>query len=145
MWLPPPELREQRELPRTRMALCAWRTSIKNRIQSVLAKYALAPNDGLKVFSQHGRAWLQEALRHLPPETGRCLTPTMQVLKSLPGVGDILAIVIEREVGRIERFPTCSAGCQLQRDHPAGELQRRQVALWTHAYGKQSVPKVGLH
>jgi len=34
------------------------------------------------------------------------LTPTMQLLKTLPGVGDMLAIVIEREVGSIERFPS---------------------------------------
>ncbi len=133
VWLPPAELRDQRELPRTRMAMCAWRTSIKNRIQSILAKYALVPEEGLKVFSQHGRQWLQEALQKLPPETSRCLgqqlelldelsaqitamedrirsqialTPTMQLLKTLPGVGDILAIVIEREVGTIERFPS---------------------------------------
>ena len=132
VWLPPAELRDQRELPRTRMALCAWRTSMKNRIQSLLAKYALAPDEGFKVFSKQGRSWLQEALKRLPPETGRCLnqqlklldelnlhiatmegrihsqialTPTMLLLKSIPGIGDILAIVIEREVGTIERFP----------------------------------------
>ena len=34
------------------------------------------------------------------------LTSNMQLLKSLPGVGDILAIVIEREIGTIDRFPT---------------------------------------
>ena len=72
------------------------------------------------------------AIPKLPPETGRCLqqevellgslneqiqalearireaialTPNMQLLKSLPGVGDILAIVIDREVGTISRFP----------------------------------------
>jgi transposase len=133
VWLPPAQLRDQRELPRTRMALCAWRTSIKNRIQSLLAKYALAPEDGAQVFSQRGRSWLQQAVTHLPPETAHCLsqqlqlldalcaqinemesriraqialTPEMQLLKSVPGVGDILAIVIEREVGTIARFPT---------------------------------------
>jgi transposase len=132
VWLPPAELRDQRELPRTRMALCSWRTSIKNRIQSLLAKYALSPDDGERLFSQQGRSWLEGALGRLPPETSHCLvqqlqlldtlsahigeleqrirgqialTPRMQLLKSLPGVGDILAIVIEREVGSIERFP----------------------------------------
>jgi len=132
VWLPPAELRDQRELPRTRMALCTWRTSIKNRIQSVLAKYALTPDDGERLFSQKGRSWLDEARERLPSETSNCLgeqlqlldalsqhigklesrireqialTPRMQLLKSLPGVGDILAIVIEREVGSIERFP----------------------------------------
>jgi transposase len=132
VWLPPAELRDQRELPRTRMALCAWRTRIKNRIHSTLAKYALSPEEGT-LFSQRGRAWLDTAVTSLPPETGRCLTQelqlldylsqqisqledrihtqialtaTMQLLKTTPGIGDMLAIVIEREVGSISRFPS---------------------------------------
>jgi len=131
VWLPPADLRDQRELPRTRMALCAWRTRIKNRIHSTLAKYALSPEDGSTLFSQRGRAWLDTAVGSLPPETGRCLTQelqlldslseqisqledriraqisltaTMQLLKSVPGIGDMLAIVVEREVGTISRF-----------------------------------------
>jgi transposase len=115
------------------MALTALRTSIKNRIHSLLAKYNLSPADGAQLFSKKGRSWLDSSLSRLPPETGRCLaqqlelldflslqiatleerihnlialTPTMQLLKSLPGVGDMLAIVIEREVGTISRFPS---------------------------------------
>jgi transposase len=133
VWLPPAALRDQRELPRTRMALTALRTSIKNRIHSLLAKYNLSPEDGAQLFSKKGRSWLESSISRLPPETGRCLaqqlelldflslqiatleerihnlialTPTMQLLKSLPGVGDMLAIVIEREVGTISRFPS---------------------------------------
>ena len=133
VWLPPAELRDQRELPRTRMTLCAWRTRIKNRIHSLLAKYALSPQDGSTLYSRRGRAWLDSAIPSLPPETARCLaqhlqlldylsmqiaeledrihaqialTPAMQLLKTLPGVGDMLAIVIEREVGSISRFPS---------------------------------------
>jgi transposase len=135
VWLPPAGLRDQRELPRTRMALTRMRTSLKNRIHSTLAKYALSPEDGYQLFSQRGRAWLDSAVARLPPETARCLaqhlqlldflslqitaledrirsqislTPRMQLLKSLPGVGDMLAIVIEREVGCIQRFRTAS-------------------------------------
>ncbi len=133
VWLPPAALRDQRELPRTRMALTAARTSLKNRIHSLLAKYNLSPEDGAQLFSQRGRAWLDSSLDHLPPESARCLaqqlqlldsfslqiftleerihalidlTPTMLLLKSIPGVGDILAILIEREVGTISRFPS---------------------------------------
>jgi len=132
VWLPPAELRDQRELPRTRMVLCAERTRLKNRIHSLLAKYNLSPSEG-SLFSQQGRAWLDSTISQLPPETARCmtdqlqlldflslqiseledrihqliaLTPAMQLLKSLPGVGDMLAIVIDREVGSIERFPS---------------------------------------
>ncbi len=32
------------------------------------------------------------------------LTPSMQLLKSLPGVGDILSIVISSEIGSVGRF-----------------------------------------
>ena len=133
VWLPPAALRDQRELPRTRMALTRLRTAVKNRIHSLLAKYNLSPDDGAQLFSKQGRAWLDSAVGRLPPETARCLnqqlqlldsisvqiscleerihiltalTPTMLLLKSLPGVGDILSIVIEREVGNIQRFPS---------------------------------------
>jgi transposase len=133
VWLPPAELRDQRELPRTRMALTALRTSIKNRIHSLLAKYNLSPEGGAQLFSKEGRAWLDSSVSSLPPESARCLTqqlqlldslslqistleqrihslitltPTMQLLKTIPGIADILAIVIEREVGSIERFPS---------------------------------------
>jgi transposase len=132
VWLPPASLRDRRELPRTRMALCAMRTSLKNRIHSMLAKYALSPEEGAELFSKRGRAWLDSSLSLLPPESGRCtsqhlqlldslvlqitaledrirsqiaLTPSMQLLKSLPGVGDMLAIVIGLELGDISRFP----------------------------------------
>jgi len=46
-------------------------------------------------------AQLEERIR------GRvALTPSVRLLKGLPGVGDILAIVIDREIGSIDRFDT---------------------------------------
>lgn len=132
VWLPPAEVRDERELPRTRMALCNMRTALKNRIHSTLAKYALSPEDDADLFSKKGQTWLEQAIPRLPPETGRCLqqevellhsfndqiqalearirekiqlTPSMQLLKTIPGIGAILAIVIDREIGTISRFP----------------------------------------
>jgi transposase len=133
VWLPPASVRDERELPRTRMMLSHMRSALKNRIHATLAKYALSPDDEefSDLFSKKGRIWLGGAAKSLPPETGRCLaqelelvdalsnqigiledrirqrirtTPNMQLLETLPGVGDILAIVIEREVGSIDRF-----------------------------------------
>jgi transposase len=133
VWLPPGEIRDERELHRTRMAFCKPRTALKNRIHSTLAKYALNTSEHSDIFIGKGRAWLHRTLKKLPPETSLCidqelklldttmeqiaaleerirqriaLTPNMRLLKSLPGVGDILAIVIEREIGSIDRFPT---------------------------------------
>src|SRR3990172_619102 len=39
VWLPPGEVRDGRELPRTRMALTKVRTALKNRMHATLAKY----------------------------------------------------------------------------------------------------------
>ena len=42
VWIPPADLRDQRELFRTRMVFTQQRTRLKNRIQATLSKYALA-------------------------------------------------------------------------------------------------------
>jgi len=132
VWIPPAELRDERELPRTRMFLRRIRTSLKTRIHATLAKYGLPWEEASDLFGKKGMAWLERQLPAVPPETRRCLeqelalleeldqhieglearirervqvTEAMQLLKTLPGVGDILAIVIEREVGRMDRFP----------------------------------------
>lgn len=132
VWLPPSEVRDVRELPRTRTSFARERTRVKNQIHSTLAKYGLKPEEGLDIFGREGRGWLEEALQRLPPETRRCteqrierldhleeqiadmekrirarvrVTPEMELLKSLPGVGDILAVVIALEMGSVERFP----------------------------------------
>jgi len=133
VWLPPGEIRDERELHRTRMALSKLRTALKNRIHATLAKYGITTSDHSDIFTGTGRGWLQTSLSRLPPETGRCvaqelealdglqlqitqleerireriaLTPSILLLKSLPGVGDILGIVIDREIGSIDRFDT---------------------------------------
>jgi transposase len=133
VWLSPGEIRDERELHRTRMALSKLRTALKNRIHATLAKYGLATTEHSDLFVGAGRAWLDATLRQLPPETERCvaqelqaldalqdqiaqleqrirdriaLTPSTQLLKTLPGVGDILSIVIDREIGSIDRFDT---------------------------------------
>src|SRR5512139_2505085 len=41
VWIPPGELRDQRELPRMRIVFARIRTMLKNRIQSTLAKYGI--------------------------------------------------------------------------------------------------------
>jgi transposase len=131
VWLPPGPVRDQRELPRTRIALSRIRTAIKNRLDATLAKYALSPEGTTDLFSKKGMSWLEGALSSLPPETSRCAkqelellnalndqietledrirqqiqtTPNLRLLKTLPGVGNILAIVIDREMGSIDRF-----------------------------------------
>jgi transposase len=131
VWIPPAELRDQRELSRMRMALVDVRTKFKNRIHATLAKYALTIEGVSDIFGKQGRELVEAALVELPPETQQSVreqlrlldqvsgqieqiethirevvkvTPMMQIIKSLPGVGDILAIVIALEIGTVERF-----------------------------------------
>ena len=44
VWIPPGELRDQRELPRTRMVFGTARTRLKNRIHSVALNWASHPH-----------------------------------------------------------------------------------------------------
>jgi len=133
VWIPPGALRDQRELPRTRMVLGASRTRLKNRIHSVLAKYGLPDQfeDLSDIFGRKGRQVLQQTLTLLPSHAAYTTevlleqldqteaaikkmekqmarvfspTPAMHLLRSLPGVGPVLSVVIALEVGEIGRF-----------------------------------------
>jgi transposase len=131
VWIPPAELRDLRELTRVRMVLAAQRTRLKNRISATLAKYGLAVTDASDPYCQKARPQLVGLLGQLPPQTqwaARMLlaqldfiegqiheqeqrlkqllvvTPEMQRLLSLPGVGVILSAVIWLEIGAAERF-----------------------------------------
>src|SRR5215468_1559699 len=133
VWIPPSDLRDQRDLPRTRMVLVRQRTQLKNRIHATLAKYALHDLEVSDLFGARGRALLRQRLQLLPPCTAYATqqlleqvenldrqvrgfehqmqtvfrpTPTIQLLLTLPGVGLMLAVVIALEVGSIARFAT---------------------------------------
>ncbi|HEX2648008.1 MAG TPA: IS110 family transposase [Candidatus Dormibacteraeota bacterium] len=133
VWIPPGALRDQRDLPRTRMVLVRQRAQLKNRIHASLAKYALHDRDMSDLFGVSGRALLRQRLRLLPEHTAyateRLLeqvesldrqveafeqrmmtvfkpTPAVQLLMTLPGVGFLLAVLIALEVGDVTRFAT---------------------------------------
>jgi transposase len=131
VWIAPGDVRDARELPRTRMAFSKSRVSLRNRIHSTLAKYALFLNTNSDIFTPKWRPPLLRLIDTLPAESARCmrqeldllevvqnhidqletriqqrikLSPSMQLIKSLPGVGSILAIVMTLEIGAIDRF-----------------------------------------
>jgi transposase len=131
VWIPPTDVRDERELPRTRMTFASHRTRVKNRISSTLAKYALSLSDPGDVFALKRHDNLHALIDQLPPETARCTTqqlqlldalndhikqlerrildriqttPTIQLIQTVPGPAKVLAIVIDREIGTIDRF-----------------------------------------
>jgi transposase len=130
VWIPPAELRDKRDLARTRMALVEQRTKLKNRLHATLAKYGLSVEVS-DLFGKKGRELLGQALQKLPLETQfasqRMLetldalaeqigalenrmkavfeeTDEARLLKTLPGVGFILSVVMSGEIGEIGRF-----------------------------------------
>jgi transposase len=117
-----------------------------------------------------GRDWFERTLKKLPLETGRVLdqvlkvlddlqeqigileerfldciklTPTMKLLNTLPGVREILTIVIEREIGTFEGFTTAGhlaahAGV-VPRVHASGGKNRYDNMR------KQTISQAGFH
>ncbi len=131
VWIPGCSVRDVRELPRTRMVLSGQRTQLKNRVHATLGKYGYTVQGASDAFGKKGRKIVGELLLKLPPHTQQALglilneldhvtdnlkqiegqmteifapCPQTQWLKSLPGVGDILAVVIWTEIGSIDRF-----------------------------------------
>ena len=62
-WIPPGELRDQRELLRTRMALRDLRTSLKHRIHAAIDRYGLHADAISDLFGKAGREFLLHAFQ----------------------------------------------------------------------------------
>lgn len=132
VWIPPQALRDKRDLPRTRMYLVTMRSRLKNRIHATLAKYALRIGDVSDIFGKRARVVLYERVKELPEHTQFATqlqlqqveqldgvigglnqrmeevfeeTEAVRLLRSMPGIGFLLGVVISLEVGDIGRFP----------------------------------------
>jgi|SRR5579859_631599 len=130
VWIPPAELRDQREMLRWRMCLSRMRARVKNRIHGVLQRYNIdiAVSD---LFGDGGRVKLLARVGELPPYSGQSLLDQLQMvdtieteiseceqvlqqmlypsldrdlLDSLPCVGKILSSVMALEIGDVRRF-----------------------------------------
>ncbi len=133
VWIPPADVRDRRELPRTRMTFSRQRTALKNRIHADLDKYALTIPGVSDIFGVEGRRLIRERIKLLPPHTAFAVeemlkqleaveerleaferrmkeafaeSRDLQLLRTQPGVGVILGTVIEAEVGAVDRFPS---------------------------------------
>lgn len=133
VWIPPGSVRDIRELPRLRMVLARERTRLKNRVHSIFDKYGFQDHfvDLRDAFGREGRRRMAALGPRLPAHTrfavrrllqqidaiqeqmGRIErrmqkafgeTELLRRLRTLPGVGFILAVVLACEIGPIERF-----------------------------------------
>lgn len=131
--IPTAQIRDARDLPRTRMVVVRVRTQLKNRIQAMFAKYGLGARDDGDLFALCRQDLVKERVSKLPLQaawaTERLLeqfrvverevglfegrirevvkqTPEIQLVMTMPGVGFILGTVIALEVGDVARFPS---------------------------------------
>lgn len=131
VWIPPAELRDQRDLPRTRMLFTQERTKLKNRIQANLTKYRLELTGVSDTFGAKSVEKLSERISRLPVHTRYATERLLEQLRlvetqiemfekrtkevfkdsdelkrimSIPGIGYILGVVILLEVGDVGRF-----------------------------------------
>src|SRR5262245_12597806 len=134
VWIPPGELRDQRELLRLRIFLVHLRTRVKNRIHGTLARH-IVQIPGADLFGVEARRRLSARLPELPTHSREAieqelatvdflemqikaaedrLKAIMQVsveadlLKTLPCVGKVLSMVMMLEIGKVDRFPTAA-------------------------------------
>jgi transposase len=134
IWIPPSELRDQRELLRLRIFLVRLRTRVKNRIHGMLSRHNVQVSRS-DLFGVEGRLQLGARMPELPVHSreaveqelatldfletqiasaGKRLEAIMKVsveadlLKTLPCVGKILSMVLMLEIGRVDRFPTAA-------------------------------------
>lgn len=132
VWIPRDQLRDLRELTRGRVYMTRRRTSLKNRITSLLTKYCLQVVGYSDTYCPGARPELQLRIEQLPEYSayvGRMMleeldqvmaritdmeerlkdlikiTPEMELLQSLPGIATILSATLMLEIGEIKRFP----------------------------------------
>jgi transposase len=130
VWIPPAELRDQREMLRWRMTLSNHRTRLKNRIHGMLQRYnvditiadvfgdrgreeLLARQEELPVHSRESMRQQLGMLDEVENRLTECekllqemLYPSLDrdLLDTLPCVGKILSAVLALEIGAVQRF-----------------------------------------
>ena len=156
VWIPPSELRDQRELLRLRIFLVRLRTRVKNRIHGTLARHnvqvpgadlfgvAARLELGLRLpeLPEHSREAIEQELATLDfletqiESAERRLEAIMKVsveadlLKTLPCVGPILSMVMMLEIGQSGSVSDGCAPSQLCGPGAARAFQR-----WPHLDG----------
>ena len=133
VWIPPAKLRDLRGLLRTRLSMRRQTTFLKNRIHAAIRRYGLREDAYRDLFSKQAHSTLVRYVDSLPEQTcyatrqesqilsqmelhidrlearirqAICRIGWVRLLKTLPGVGDILGATIYLEVGDVNRFPT---------------------------------------
>ena len=170
-WIPPGELRDRRELLRTRMALRDLRSSLKHRIHAAVDRYGLQAAGISDLFGVKGRVYIDATLDKLPRDMAAMirvqLTSLDQLEAQIEEIEDRITVALKpspevrllRRRSRHRRDPrsACLAGdrrCRtlpargepgkLCRTGPSHHRQWRTHSAWRHLPQRQPVPEMGI-
>lgn len=131
--IPGRAVRALKSLLRQRLFLVVLRTQVKNRIHALVDRHHLPTRQFSDLFGKRGRQFLHEALKDLSRPDAELLGQDLELLeqleehiqategwlreagegdervewvRSIPGLGKFLALVVVAEIDRIERFPS---------------------------------------
>jgi transposase len=134
VYVPPPAIRELREVCRGRHQVIRLRTRLAQMIRALLLRSGGPDVPVRRVFSPRGLAWLEEV--QLPPDAAASLTrlrhvltaihaeaaaaesvvaaraaadPIARALDTMVGIGPVLALTLRAEIGDGLRFPRGAA------------------------------------
>jgi transposase len=157
IYVPPPAIRELRELSRGRQQLVRTRTRVVQAIRALLLRQDAPEPPVRSLIGVTGLAWLkkrhvtgtsEETLRRLERVLFAVHTearaaaaavtaaakqdPIAVALRRVPGVGPVLSVVLRAEIGTIDRFATgaalaCYAGIVSRVENSAGTVRYGRI------------------
>ena len=175
IYVPPPAIRELRELSRGRQQVVRVRTKLVQAIRALLLRQDVADPPVRTLTSRAGLAWL--ATVHLGPageatlrrlerllhaaqaevraadaggRTAAADDPIAVALTRLVGVGPVLGLVVRAEIGTIDRFPrgaalACYAGIVSRVDASAGRYRTGAITRAGSPWLRWALVEVAVH
>lgn len=131
VWVPPREMRVLKDMVRYRAFVVKLKTMVKNRVHDVLRKAHVQVPGVQDLFGSYGRRWLEEItlsddrenellrchlrmydfFKEMERQLRRWIEREMrgdeetELVRTIPGIGEIFAPIIVLEIGDIRRFP----------------------------------------
>jgi transposase len=175
IYVPPPAIRELRELTRGRQQVVRVRTKLVQAIRALLLRQAVADPPVRTLTSRAGLQWLatvrlgpasEPTLRRLERllhaahaearaadvavRTAAAADPIAVGLTRLVGVGPVLSLVLRAEIGTIDRFPrgaalACYAGIVSRVDASAGRYRTSAITRAGSPWLRWALVEVAMH